>query len=182
MHFHRVITRPAVLALAVLFLAPAALAQQADRPVERLVAALELTEAQTALVQEHLAEGPRPGALWHLAAALTPTLTQAQKERLFAPPRREAVRRADRPARERVQAGMQAQREAMHEALGLTPEQIAALETARAERRDRAAARRSEEGPLAGVLTDEQREIVAVHRALMRHLAVTAGRGPRVAR
>ena len=159
----------ALLALVAAFASAPALAQDADRHarhVEHLAETLELTDAQRALVTEAMGEQHAPGALWKVAAALAPTLTDAQKDRLFAQPEptdRPRRDRADRPRAERKERGertqrerpsdgeraerMEARREAMHDAmrtaLNLTDEQVRQLDAAREARRAQRAERRA---------------------------------------
>ncbi len=147
----------ALLALAAAFATAPALAQDADRHArhaERLAQTLDLTDAQRALVTEAMGEQHTPAALWNVAAALAPTLTDTQKERLFAQPERaEQPRRdrADRPRAERKERAertkrerpsdadraerMEAHRAAMHDAmrtaLNLTDEQARQLDAVR---------------------------------------------------
>lgn len=159
--------RVALVALAVALAAPAALAQDADRRarhLDRLSDALDLSDAQRALVAE--AAEPERGALWNVAAALAPTLTDAQKERLFVRPQR-----ADhRDRAERRDARRDGREGAMRAALNLTDEQAAQLDALREARRAERMQARPAPGEvpaeLAAILTPEQEEVVAVHRAL----------------
>ena len=159
-----ILRRAALFALAALVVAPAALAQPADRHarhLDRLSESLDLTDAQRALVTEAMGEAHAPGALWDVAAALAPTLTDAQKERLFTQPdradrpRRDSTARArgERPKRGRPNADSLAQRrgahrEAMHDAmrsaLNLTDEQATQLDAVRAAHQAQREARRAE--------------------------------------
>ncbi len=173
MSFSRIVRR-ALLAALVLGVASAAAAQPqrrnaADRQA-RLVESLDLSAAQAALVQEALGDNAHPGALWTLAAALAPTLSDAQKERLFTRPertergrmRRGEGRRersqSERPRRERpersdadrearraaLQEHQADMRAAMIEALDLSPRQVEQLDALREEHRARREARRAE--------------------------------------
>ena len=132
-----------LLALAV-FLFPLAASAQ-DRPdrADRLKQALDLTDAQVALVENAVGDEAERGDLWAVAAALTPTLTDAQKEKLFTRPERPARdnamrnhkgdrqrrgERGNRGQRERPDADERAERheeslDAMQEALGLSAAQ-----------------------------------------------------------
>lgn len=149
-----------LLALAVVLFLPLAASAQ-DRPdrAERLKQALDLTDAQVALVEEAVGDEAERGDLWAVAAALAPTLTDAQKEKLFARPERPArdgkrrARRGDRPERpnrperpervrpdddaraERREAAHEAMKAEMQAALGLTDAQVQQLEALHAERR-----------------------------------------------
>lgn len=68
----------------------------------RLTADLNLTAAQAASVERALGDDRAPGDLWALAAELTPTLTEPQKQALFARPERpEWPRSSDGASRER---------------------------------------------------------------------------------
>ena len=175
--------RAARFALAVLLSLPlvssASAQDNADRKAERidrLAEALDLTDAQKQIFADANAE---PGALWNVAAALTPTLTAEQKATLFTRPERpdgakregKRGRRGDRMQGDRAERREEAH-EAMQSALNLTDAQVAELEALhearRAEReqrmKDRAAGELS--GELAGVLTPAQQEVFKVHRAL----------------
>ena len=168
-----------------LVVTPSALAQVGD-PVEALAGALQLDEDQADLVAE-LLDPDDPGSSWVLAAELLPTLTEAQREILFAPPptrgaregragagRRGARgqgRRADRqpdPARRAVQ------RAARDEALGLTDEQADQLDALEEARREAGPALRDPEAraqaqaELEAILTPEQREVVQARQAIQR--------------
>lgn len=189
---HLLIQRAALLAVAVLLslpLATPALAQgqphRAERKaqrVERFADALALTDAQKQIVVDAEAE---PGALWNLAASLTPTLSDEQKEKLFIRPERPNVaqrdgkrgRRGDRMRGERSDNSDRAERrkearDAMRSALNLTDAQVAELDALRearkAERQQRIEGRQLGElpGDLAAVLTPAQQEVFKVHRAL----------------
>lgn len=184
----------ALLGLLVLPLGVAHAQDQSQRdPVARL-ADLDLTEAQAALVRSHLGEQREPGALWGLAAALAPTLTDDQKAALLSPPerpQRRAERKVDRSQRfeallddrasrrEQRAERQAAAREAMRAALALTPEQVQALESQREQRREARRAERPAPGQLpaglADVLTAEQQEVWRVHHGL----ALRLGAGPR---
>src|SRR5690606_35317911 len=101
------ILRPASLLalIAALAVAPATVAQDtpADRHarhVERLAETLDLSDAQRAAVTDAMGEEHTPSALWNVAAALAPTLTDAQKERLFTRPERAERPRAERARRD----------------------------------------------------------------------------------
>ena len=154
-----------LLALAV-FLFPLAVAAQ-DRPdrAERLKKALDLTDAQVALVQNAVGDEAERGDMWAIAAALTPTLTDAQKETLFTRPERpardNAMRdrsgarkgnrgsRGDRMQRERPDAEARAERreaslDAMKEALGLDASQVQQLEALHAAKKAEWDARRQQ--------------------------------------
>lgn len=176
-------------ALALALVTPAALAQNADRTavyLDRLTETLDLSDAQRALVADAMGEGLAPGTSWDVAAALTPTLTDAQKERLFAMPDRadrprrdradrprgDRKQRADRPKRDRPNADSLAQRrgtnreatrEAMRSALNLTEEQAVQLDAVRAahqaQREQRRAERQEQNRPAPG---DVPAEIAAV--------------------
>ena len=165
-----------LLALAVVLALPLAVSAQ-DHPdrAERLKQALGLTDAQVALVEEAVGDEAEPGDLWAVAAALAPTLTDAQKEKLFTRPERPARdgkvrgRRADHPERphhperpERVRLDDDARAERREEvreavkadmraALGLTDAQVQQLDALHAERRaerqaEREARREQREG------------------------------------
>lgn len=157
--------RLALVAVLALPLASNAVAQDRPDPAERhaehldrLAQTLDLTEAQRALVVDATAEHG-PGTLWALAAALTPTLTDAQKERLFTRPERPAradrparAERADRMKRERPDADTHAEHRdamqaAMRSALALSDEQVkqfdALHEARKAEREARREANRA---------------------------------------
>ena len=176
------------LLLLVMFLvvAPTAIAQT-DDPVEALAEALQLDDDQADLVAE-LLDPADPGASWTLAAELLPTLTEAQRGILLAPPPgREAAgaragrrgpggraRRADRAPDAARQA---VQRAARDEALGLTDaqaEQLDALEAARREAGAQALrdpeARARAQAELEAILTAEQREVVEARQAIQRLL------------
>jgi hypothetical protein len=90
---------------------PARQGEEPARPSREAVAAerlqtfqeaLDLTAEQSSLVERAMAD-PAPGALWNLAAALTPTLTAEQQDRLLTLPERgprgERPYRAGRPDR-----------------------------------------------------------------------------------
>lgn len=190
-----------LLALALLVvLAPAALAQptpaadDAD-PVERLVAALALDDDQADLAAEIL-DGSA-GATWTLAAELLPTLSDAQREALLAPPESaERPRRArgarngqgrraggDRAQRQAERAARQAATRVVRDAaLGLTDAQrteLHALDAERAgqgRRRLDAAARAEMRTEIEAVLSPDQMAIVDAQRALQR---LTRRRGRR---
>lgn len=92
---------------------------------------------------------------------------------------REVLTEEQREQIETRREGRKARRDSVHEArreaLGLTDEQLAQFEELRTEREDRPGLRmgrahRGEpgEGPIAFILTQEQREIVLIHRALLR--------------
>ena len=161
--------RLALVAVLALPLASAAVAQdRAERHaghLDRLAQTLDLTEAQRALVADAAAEHG-PGTRWALAAALAPTLTDAQKERLFTRPERPA--RTERPARadrleradgtkremkrERPDADARAERrdamqEAMRSALALSEEQVKQLTALREARTAEREARREAANP-----------------------------------
>jgi hypothetical protein len=150
------------LALAVLFLPLAASAQNRPDRADRLTEALDLTNEQVVLVQKAVGDEADRGDLWAVAAALTPTLTDAQKEKLFTRPERPARdnamrdrsgarkgnrgQRGDRRQRERPGDDARAERreaslDAMQGALGLSDaqtQQLEALHTAKqAERQAR---------------------------------------------
>ena len=151
----------AVLA-SVLFL-PAAHAQRA----ERLTEALDLTDAQAALVRDAVSEEAESGDLWALAANLAPTLTDEQKGKLLARPergdrmerQRGERKRGDRRGRGRAERStdedraerretMQEKRvesqQAMRDALDLTDAQAQQLGALRAERMAEREARRAQ--------------------------------------
>lgn len=158
--------------VALLAFPPASVAVAQDRPdraerhaqhTERLADALDLSEAQRALVAEATAER-EAGTLWTLAAALTPTLTDAQKERLFTRPERpehaEQPRadKPERPKRERMQrerpdadaraerreAHRNAMQAAMRSALNLSDAQVRELDALREARKAEWEARRAD--------------------------------------
>lgn len=165
--------RLALVAVLALPLASAAVAQdRAERHaghLDRLAQTLDLTEAQRALVADAAAEHG-PGTRWALAAALAPTLTDAQKERLFTRPERPA--RTERPARadrleradgtkremkrERPDADARTERraehrdamqDAMRSALALSEEQVKQLTALREARTADREARREDANP-----------------------------------
>lgn len=169
---------------------------------DRLAEALDLTEAQQAIVEETLAGGMQPGLDWTLVAALEPTLTREQRATLLRPPearegrragpgRRRAGRRAggDPEAREERAEAVAAARNA---ALGLTDEEGEALDevlqTHRAELRAEAQASGEMPSPavraarltmaLAQVLTREQADLYLLHQGLARQ-AFAGRRGRR---
>lgn len=151
-----------LLALAVLFLPLAASAQDRPDRADRLKQALDLTDAQVALVENAVGDEAERGDLWNVAAALAPTLTDAQKEKLFARPERPArgdaerrgprgdrKPRGERPRRERPDADARAERheeslDAMQDALGLSDAQVQQLEAVHAAKQAEWQARRAE--------------------------------------
>lgn len=180
-----------LLALAVLFLPLAASAQDRPDRADRLKQALDLTDTQVALVENAIGDEADRGDLWNVAAALTPTLTDAQKAKLFTRPERPVRGDADRRGRsgDRKQRGDRVQRErpddddraerheasldAMQDALSLSDAQVQQLEALHAERkaeREQRRAERPEPGELpsdmASILTPAQQEVAQVHRAL----------------
>lgn len=193
------------LLLALLLLPLTASSQnRADRG-ERLQRALDLTDAQVALVTDAVGDEAERGDLWAVAVALTPTLTDGQREKLFDRPER-PMRNARGPRgerRERVprrDADERAERheeqlDAMSEALDLTDAQVQQLNALHAERQAEVEARREamqqrraeRPGPgelpaeLEAILTPEQQEIARVHRALAAHMTHRGmqRRGPR---
>jgi Spy/CpxP family protein refolding chaperone len=144
------------LLLALFVLLPlAASAQERPDRAERLQQALDLTDEQAALVEEALGDEAERGDLWAVAVALTPTLTDAQKEKLFAQPERpmRPAMRGERGLRgERLQrpdVEIRAERreerfDEMAEALDLTDAQRQQIEALRAERKAEMEARRAE--------------------------------------
>jgi hypothetical protein len=200
------------LLLAVLTILPlTAFAQNRPDRGERLKQAFDLTDTQVALVDEAIGDEAERGDLWAVAAALAPTLTDAQKEALFTRPERPArdkkmrdqrSSRGDRPGRrdddargDRREARHEAMKADMQAALDLTDAQVQQLEALHAERKAEREALREElrdadretrrermqqlraERPepgevpddLAAILTPEQQEVAAVHRALAAH-------------
>lgn len=179
-----------------LALAPVALAQPGGDPVERLAQALRLDSDQADLVAE-LLDPEDPGSSWILAAELLPTLTDAQRETLFAPPpAREGrvggmraggqrggqgrARRQPDPARQAVL------RAARNAALELTEEQIDQLDAYEAAQREdgmaglRDEAVRSEaRAQLDTILTPEQMEVFEARQALQRMMRQGMRRGAR---
>lgn len=154
------------LALAVLFLPLAASAQNRPDRAERLKEALDLTNEQVVLVEKAVGDEAERGDLWAVAAALTPTLTDAQKAKLFTRPERpargdadrrgergdrkqrgERKQRGDRMQRERPDADARTERheaslDAMQNALGLSDAQVQQLEALHAAKRAERQARR----------------------------------------
>lgn len=187
--------RRAGLLLLALPLATSALAQskpdRAERKaerVERFAETLNLTAAQRQILAEAEAE---PGALWNVAAALAPTLSDAQRAALFARPERRNARgerkrgrRGDRATGDRPER-REASHEAMHSALNLTDAQVAELEARHAarqvEREQRMQDRTAGELPddLASILTPAQQEVFKVHRALAMRMHHGRHRGGR---
>ncbi len=173
-------------ALAVLF---AVSAQSQDRPA-RLIEALDLSDTQARLVTETFADAEL-GDLWTLAAALTPTLTEEQREKLFSRParthgygeqrlrnRRGDVRDLRRSKPEDRDERAETVALAMRDALGLSAAQVEQLETLHAKRRAEREARRAERpepgavrADLAAILTPEQQQVAAVHEALAVYFA-----------
>lgn len=160
-----------LLALAVFTLLPITVSAQ-DR-TDRLKQALDLTDAQVALVEQAVGDEAERGDLWKVSAALAPTLTDAQKQKLFTRPerpaqgeemrgaRRDSLKRSgdagrakrERPQGERPDAEARTeQREKAHEAmkadmqaaLNLTDAQVQQLEALHAERKAGWEARRAE--------------------------------------
>ncbi len=192
-HFPLRPTRWAAFVLLFLLLPASLMAQRGwvGTPGERLGRYLDLTEDQEKAIQEAIGDAPAPGRMWAVAAALKPTLTEAQKTRLLAlgdargfygrgragagagmrGPRGwrwDAEGVPDRP-------GLKAVDEARSEALGLSPEQDELLASWRSER-----ARQRPVGGLppevAETLTDEQRELAEIHDGLAAALRGSAGR------
>jgi len=188
------------LLLALLVLLPLAVSAQArpDR-AERLQQALDLTDEQATLVEDALGDEAERGDLWDVAVVLAPTLTDAQKEKLFTRPERPMRRTQDGPRGRRGERGLRGERmqrpdaraerheeklETMTEALDLTDAQVQQLEALHAARQAEREARReameqrraARPGPgelpdeVAAVLTPEQQEIARVHRALAAHV------------
>jgi Spy/CpxP family protein refolding chaperone len=143
------------------FLPLAASAQERPDRAERLQQALDLTDEQAALVEEVLGDEVERGDLWDVTVALTPTLTDAQKEKLFARPERPMRRSEDGPRGRRGERGLRGERlqrpdiesrterreerfDGMADALDLTDAQRQQLEALRAERQAEMEARRAE--------------------------------------
>lgn len=161
------LSRLVLLAALLLGLAAGADAQDRQRPTPaehtaRLIDALDLTPAQAELIETALRGAPGSGNLWTLAAELTPTLSDAQKEALFAGPERGEARRVERRQRaERGARGEHGERRRMraersdreahfastnamrNAALGLSARQIEQLEALHAERRTEMEQRRA---------------------------------------
>lgn len=148
--------------LAVLFILPlAAFAQNRPDRAERLQQALDLTDEQVALVEDALGDEAERGDLWAVAVALTPTLTDAQKDKLFTRPERPMRPTQDGPRSRRGERGLRGERMQrpdaenraerreeqfgeMADALDLTDAQRQQLETLRTERQAEMEARRAE--------------------------------------
>ena len=159
--------------LALLAAAPAG--AQTD-PIDALADALALSDGQVELVED-VYHPDDPGAGWTLAAELGPTLDDAQRDLLLTPPRRPWGGGGARPGRgargERrgglSEADRAVARAARDAALGLDAEASAALDEALEASRD---ARGAGALPpaVADLLTDEQEELVQIHRGLTRIL------------
>ena len=173
-----------LVALALILAAP--LAAQTN-PVDALTEALSLSPAQAHLAGE-MYDANLPGSAWTLAAALTPTLSETQRDALLARPDRGARQgrrgdrggrgqrgarseRGDRPADPSQQAAVRAARDA---ALGLDADGSARLDAALdgLGRREMMRAVRDGDLPDAviGVLSDVQAETFRAHLALNRLL------------
>lgn len=188
-HFPLRPTHWAAFVLIFLLLPASLLAQRGPygAPGERLGRYLDLTEDQQKAVQEAIGDAPPPGRMWAVAAALKPSLTEAQKSKLSAlgqtrgfygrggagtrGPRGwrwDAEGALDRP-------GLKAIDEARSEALGLSPAQQERLEAWRSQR--------ERQLPVGGLppevvetLTDEQRELAEIHDGLAAALRGSVGR------
>ena len=178
--------------LLTMLLAAPALAQS---DVDALADALSLTDDQADLVAE-VYDARDPGSVWTLAAELSPTLSDAQRDALFARPERpeggtrrggrgmrgEGMRgRGQRGDRERDPAQAAARRAARDAALGLDAQASADLDAALDELDRRALMQALRDGDLpeaiADVLTDEQAELYRTQMALAGHLRRAARQG-----
>ncbi|MEM1115388.1 MAG: hypothetical protein AAF845_19525 [Bacteroidota bacterium] len=176
------------LALAAALVAAPAFAQ-AD-PVEHLAGVLALTDDQADLVAE-VYDDRDPSSTWTLAAELVPTLTDVQREALFARPERPEGarrggqgRRGNRAARggaraERDPAQVAVQRAARNAALGLDDAQSADLDEALESLRGMRGLRAMRDGTVpeevSAVLTEDQIDLWRAHTALRMRLRL-AGR------
>lgn len=185
----------ALLALLVA-LAPAALSQPGGDPVERLTQALDLNGDQADLVAE-LLDPEDPGSSWTLAAELLPTLTEDQRETLFALPQARQRRQGARFGGQRMGQGRRANRQpdparqavaraARNAALELTDEQIELFDAYEADRREAGltalrdeAARVEAHAQLASILRPEQMEIFEARQAIQRMMRRGLRRGAR---
>lgn len=191
-HFLAIQRRTLLVLAALCVLASAASAQpDAKRKaahIDRLAETLDLTDAQRAIF---IGAETERGTLWDVAAALAPTLSNAQKATLFARPERPARgerrggkgrrggNRGHHPDAEARAEHLEERHEAMKEALGLSAEQAAQLDALHAEHRAQREARQAERAErmrnrtpgelptdLAAILNPEQQEVFKVHRAL----------------
>ena len=162
------------LVLLLAFFAAVPAGAQTD-PIDALTDALALSDGQVELVEDVYHPGD-PGAGWTLAAELGPTLDETQREVLLTPPRRPrgGGARPGRGARGERRGGPSeadraVARAARDAALGLDAEASAALDEAIEDSRD---ARGAGALPpaVADLLTDEQEELVQIHRGLTRIL------------
>lgn len=169
-------------------------AQIVSEMLESITLSDEQRQAVEALLNSPQAQPGQPGAAWYLAAGLEEILTSEQVESLVAdldvqravreeerrrrrngekarePGVREGREEQRRERRSEVRERRELARAAMRDALGLTDEQVAALEALRADRPDRGEARESREErreAVAAILTEAQLRAVRLHRVLV---------------
>jgi hypothetical protein len=179
-----------------------------EQTIAEMIADLSLSDEQMqafgGVLASEEANAGGPGSGWYIAARLQEILTPEQvatlqeelpsrapphgtmRRRGGAPPERSAQRQEPSERWKKQRSELRMRRElaqsAMHDALGLTDEQITALRALRADRPASGGGSESREqrrAAAAAILTEAQRRTVVLHRALIaRLMPVHRGDGP----